>query len=614
MKTFTRRSLMLAGGKVALMSALVGRLYYLQVLQSNEFTMMAEENRISLRLLAPPRGRILDRFGAELATNRQNFRVVLIPEQTRDVGDTLQRLGQFVRIDEHDVERVLREVKRKRGFVPIPVVENLSWEEFASVNVRSPDLPGIQLEVGWTRDYPFGEMLAHTVGYVASVSERDLQEDNDSLLELPGYRIGKSGIEKTYDKLLRGKAGNSRVEVNAFGRVIREISRVDGQPGRDVVLSLDVALQEYAMHRLDGESAAVVVVDVHTGEVLSLASNPGFDPSAFNIGLSNKYWQSLIGNKLKPLTNKAVAGVYPPGSTFKMVVALAALESGAVGPGHTVYCPGHMQLGNHRFHCWKRGGHGTLDMASSLEQSCDVYFYDIAKRIGIERIAEMASRFGMGHELGIDLAGERSGLVPTKEWKQAVQGVAWQKGETLIAGIGQGFMLATPLQLAIMTARIASGLAVTPTLARRHDAPVAPSLGISHASLSVVREGMNRVINGKRGTARGARIKEEGWEMAGKTGTAQVRRISKAERARGVRKNEDKPWEERDHALFVAFAPVNEPRYAISVIVEHGGGGSAVAAPIARDILIEAQRLDPLGRPGRERFADLAADGGGSGG
>ncbi len=593
-KAFSRRAFLLGGGKLALMSTLVGRMYYLQVVEADQYAMLADENRINIRLLAPPRGRILDRFGNEVASNRQNYQVVLIPEQTNGVGQTLDKLATLVPVDEDDYTRVLRDVKRKRSFVPIPVVEHLSWDEFARVNANIPDLPGVQLEVGETRDYPFGENLAHIVGYVGAVSEKDLTDD--PLLELPGFRIGKSGVERIYDLDLRGKAGNSRVEVNAYGRVIRELTRKDGQPGNDLVLTIDVSLQEYVTKRLADESAAVTVMDIHTGDVLAMASTPAFDPNAFNVGLSHAYWKELNTNKKKPLISKTIAGQYPPGSTFKMIVALAAMEAGVAGPDYKVHCNGRHKVGNHTFHCWKRGGHGWVDMVQSIQKSCDVYFYDIARKTGINRIAAMAERFGLGAPTGIDLPNERAGLVPTKEWKQALRGSPWQQGDTVNIGIGQGYLLLTPLQMAVMAARIANGgFAVTPRLTRRIDEEVKPaeSMNLSTAAMKVVKRGMDNVVNHRRGTAYAARIKEEDMAMAGKTGSVQVRRISKAERRTRVRKNEEKPWEERDHAMFVAYAPLDAPRYAISVVVEHGGGGSKAAAPIARDVLIETQKRDP---------------------
>ncbi len=616
-RLFTRRSLIMAGGQAALMSVLAGRLYYLQVLQSDEYTMMANENRMNMRLLAPLRGRIVDRFGQEVASNRQNYRVVLIREQTKSVEETLDRLSDLVPVSNADRARVLKETKRKRGFVPIPVMENLSWDEFSRINVNSPELPGIQLDVGETRHYPYKNLFAHIVGYVGSVSERDLQNlEPDPLLELPGFKIGKNGIEKYYDLSLRGTAGTSRVEANAYGRVIRELNRQEGSAGDDLELTIDVELQKYAVERMGTESAAAVIIDIHTGDVLSMVSVPSFDPNSFTTGIGIEEWKGLQSNPKHPLSNKAIAGQYPPGSTFKMIVALAALEAGVISSDHKVFCNGSTKLGRHKFHCWKRGGHGKLNLRSAIEQSCDVYFYDIAKKVGVDKIAEMANRFGLGNKLDLDLFGEKSGLIPSTEWKQAVRGERWQGGDTFNVGIGQGYVLTTPLQLAVMTARLANGgKSVEPRLVKPRgstDTDENPDedrseiknedMGVSKAALRMVLGGMFDVVNGTKGTARASKIKTEGWEMAGKSGTAQVRRISKKERLSRVLKSNERPWEYRDHALFVAYAPFNNPRYAVSVIVEHGGSGSKVAAPIARDLLEEVLRLDPA----REKEADDA--------
>lgn len=614
-KVLTRRALMLGAGQLGLVGALAGRLYYLQVVQADRYRVLADDNRISIRLLPPPRGEIVDRLGVPLAINEKNYRVVIVREQSGNVPVTLERLGRIIDLPEREVRRVLRDMRRKRAFVPITVRENLSWEEVSRVEVSAPDLPGISIEVGLTRFYPYAEQAAHVLGYVAAVSESELT--GDPLLELPDFRIGKNGIEKVHDQHLRGKAGTSQVEVNALGRVIRELSREEGQPGRRIEITLDMELQRFAMNRLGEESGSAVIMDVHNGDVLALASTPGFNPNAFNRGLTPNEWEELISNERGPLTNKAIAGQYAPGSTFKMVVALAALETGVISPGQRVFCPGHLELGDTRFHCWKRPGHGHMDMHDAIKHSCDVYFYEVSKRLGIARIAAMAERLGLGKNLGFDLPGERPGLIPTREWKQARMGKPWHQGETLIAGIGQGYILTTPLQLAVMTARLVNGgVAVTPHLTRHLPGqgglqtvtlPGAlpgseggfPSLGIAQEHLRLVRTAMAAVTNDPNGgTAYRARIAEAGLEMGGKTGTAQVRRITMAERQTGVRKNEDLPWRHRDHALFVGYAPVNAPRYCCAVIVEHGGGGSAVAAPIARDLLIETQRRDPAqGRP-----------------
>jgi penicillin-binding protein 2 len=601
-KSFSRRVAFLGGGKVLLLSLLAGRMYQLQVIESDKYKTLADENRINLRLLPPPRGTIVDRYGRALAVNQENYRVTLVAEQVNDINTMLDTLSGIISLEDYERYRILREVRRRRGFVPVTVRENLDWRDVSRIEVNAPDLPGLSIEVGQSRQYPFAEDFAHVLGYVSAVSEKEAT--GDPLLELPGFKVGKNGVERVFDLDLRGKAGNTQVEVNAVGRVIRELSRQEGQPGADLRLTIDRDLQKLAADRLKEEkSASAVVMDIHNGDVLALSSVPGYDPNEFVTGLSTKTWRRLINDPYAPLTNKAISGLYAPGSTFKMVVALAALEARIVAPDHQVFCRGHTQLGNARFHCWKRHGHGWQDMYDAHQNSCDVYFYDIAKRIGIDRIAEMATRFGLGDKTGIDLPSEKGGVIPTRAWKKALIGTAWQQGETLISGIGQGLILTTPLQLAIMTARIANGgKAVVPRLIRpadtdgKEEEPVFKDLGISKRALDVVREGMNRVTNVQRGTAYRARISEEGMEMSGKTGTAQVRRISKAERDTRVLKNHERPWRERDHALFVGYAPSNNPRYAVSVVVEHGGGGSTVAAPIARDLLLATQRRDPANR------------------
>lgn len=600
-QTFTRRAALLAGVQGIAFVALAGRMYYLQVLKTDQYRMLAEENRVSMRLLAPLRGDVVDRFGRVLASNRQNYRAMLISEQTPDVEATLDRLSRIIEIDDFMRKRILRDIQRSPRFMPVSVAEGLSWEQFAQVNINEPDLAGILPDVGETRDYPHGEELAHILGYVASVSEKDLQEaqTDQPLLKLPGFRIGKEGIEKTFDKELRGVPGSSHVEVNAYGRVIRELAKDPGKPGSEVVLTLDMDVQKFAWDRLKGESASAVVLDVHSGDVISFVSAPAYDPNQFNMGLSNAQWAALVENPYKPLINKALAGMYPPGSTFKMVVAMAAVEAG-VDPGHRVVCPGHYSLGSHDFHCWKKGGHGAVNMHEAIKHSCDVFFYDTARRIGIEAVADMARRFGLGAIYDFEVPGEKPGLVPTPAWKRAVKGEVWHQGETVIAGIGQGYLLATPLQLAVMTARIANGgFAVTPRLTRAIGGQLLPvkqpePIGVSERAIAIAQGGMNAVSNEIGGTAYRSRIPDPGMELAGKTGTAQVRRISRAERLTGVLKNEALEWRQRDHALFVCFAPVHAPRYALSVVIEHGGSGSGAAAPVARDIMREVLVRNPV--------------------
>lgn len=604
-RTFSRRAVFLFGGKFVLMSGLIGRMYYLQVIEGDRYKTLADENRISLKLLAPPRGRIVDRFGRPLAVNQQNYRILLVPENVPDLQRTFAALSSIVPISDGEKKKIKREIKRRRRFLPIVIRENLTWPQVARIEANSPELPGLVIDIGESRFYPDGQAAAAVIGYVSGVSETDFT--GDPLLELPGFRIGKAGMEKVHDLALRGKGGTSQVEVNAVGREIRELERAEGRSGSEAWLTIDRELQNFVSRRLGDESASAVVMDVHTGEVLSLVSKPSFDPNAFNRGLSRAEWNKLISNPRTPLNNKAIAGQYAPGSTFKMIVALAALEKGVVSPRRRFFCNGEMELGNATFHCWKKNGHGAMDMVSAIAQSCDVYFYEIARKTGIDRIASMARRFGMGQYLDAGLPGEKRGLIPTRAWKKKAKGTSWQQGETVLAGIGQGFILTTPLQLAVMMSRLVNGgRAVRPSLTRQiisHSEDVSQisvssdfqKIGLHPTHLNVVARAMTAVTNSPTGTAFRARIKDGNRAMGGKTGTVQVRRISKAERETGVLKNEDLEWHERDHAVFVGFAPVETPRYAVSVVVEHGGSGSSSAAPIARDILLEAQRRDPSG-------------------
>ncbi|HZH28183.1 MAG TPA: penicillin-binding protein 2 [Azospirillaceae bacterium] len=594
-RLFTRRALVLGGMKLGILGGLAARLYYLQVVESEHYTMLAEDNRIALRLIAPSRGLITDSVGEPLAVNDQNFRVVITAEQAKDAPRVLRTLADLIGLSEAEIARVLRDIRRRRRFVPVNVKENLTWEQVAAVEVNAPELPGVSIDVGEVRRYPLGPATAHVLGYVGAVAESELT--GDPVLALPGFKIGKGGVERLHDLALRGTAGTSHLEVNAVGRVIRELRREEGRSGREIRLTLDAGLQRFTQERLAQEtSAAAVVMDVHTGGIYAFCSSPSFDPNDFTGGISAERWLELTTDPTKPMVNKVSGGEFAPGSTFKMIVGLAALEAGLIHPRATIGCPGHMVLGEHRFHCWKKGGHGALDMIGAIRESCDVYFYELARRMGVDRIHEMSLRFGLGQKTEIDLPGEKPGLIPSRQWKLGRFGVPWQGGESLVASIGQGYVLATPLQLAVMTARLVNGgFAVKPHLTKQiQDGPSEqtswPSVGVQRQHLDLMVQAMNAVVLDPRGTAHKARAMERGMEFGGKTGTSQVRRITMAERERGVRKNEELPWRERDHALFVGYGPVQAPRYAVSVLVEHGGGGSTVAAPIARDILIEAQK------------------------
>ena len=600
--TFTRRAVGMGGGIAAVFAVLAGRLYQLQIRDGKDYLVDAEANRVSQRLLAPPRGRIVDRFGVELANNRRNYRVLLVSEQaTEGVEQALEQIGKVIHLTDQHKKKVLRDIAANKKFVPVPVAENLSWEDFSRVNLHLPYLPGVQPDIGETRDYPFGKELVHVLGYVASVSPEEKAADTDPLFGLPGYRTGKRGIEKEYDKQVRGIAGASRVEVNAYGRIIRELGKEPGQPGEDIYLTLDRQVQEFVAGKLGEESAACVVMDVHTGDVIALSSTPGFDPNWFNDGLSGAQWRELTNNDHKPLLNKVMGSAYPPGSTFKPAVAMAAVEAGIATPDYRVHCSGAYYFGGRAFHCWRKGGHGSLDVQGALQHSCNVFFCETSRRLGIDKIEQMARKLGLGAPTGIELPGERGGLIPSREWKQKTYKWAWQQGDTLSVGIGQGYVTVTPLQLVQMMARIASGKTVSPRLVHSvggrlmlRDTPMA--LDVGEKALEVVRAGLDKVVNQPGGTAYPERITEPGFEMAGKTGTAQVRRFSKEERARGLIKNANLEWKMRDHALFAGYAPVVNPRYAIVNIIEHGAIGHPHVV-MARDILHFCQQRDPARLP-----------------
>lgn len=592
--SISRRGLVLIGAQLGFGGLLAWRMRQLQVVEADRYRLLAEENRINLELIATARAQLFDRNGEPLAVNIKNYRVLMIREQAGDADVMLDKLSRIIEISPEKRERILKDIRNKSAFVPVGVAEHLDWQDFAEINANAPALPGIQPEVGLTRLYPHGRETAHVVGYVGRVSQRDLDgfaargEEVDPVLRLPEFQIGKTGVERALEPNLRGKAGTRRVEVNARGRMIRELNRSEGSAGADLHLTLHLGMQKYCLDRLGTESAAAVLMDPRNGDLLAMASNPTFDPNPFILGITHKDFNALRDDDHRPLHNKWASGAYPPASTFKMVVALAALEAGVISSSTTHFCQGYLKLGRRKFHCWNRGGHGWLDLRRALERSCDVYFYEIAKQVGIEKIGQMARRLGMGERLDLPVASLNSGLIPDKAWKKRRYDADWLVGDTLNAGIGQGFVLSTPLQLALMTSRIATGRGVHPRLVRARGGvpdPIRPpaDMGINSEHLRQVRRGMFNVVNARRGTASASRISEKDYRMAGKTGTAQVKS--------GVVDNAKVPWKDRDHALFVGYAPHDKPRFAVAVVVEHGGGGSKVAAPIARDILMKAREL-----------------------
>ena len=588
-----KRSLIIFSLNIFLLFMLIGRLYYLQIYQGEKYALLADSNRMSRRLIAPPRGTINDRNGIELAVNIQNFQAMLIAEQCRQTDKLLQDLTPILNLSEDDIERIKKDIAHHRRFVPVKIKDNLSWEEVSTLMINSNNFPGLIIDEGLIRSYPFKQYTAHPLGYVGSVSEADLQKSDAPLLQVPGFKIGKAGFEKTYDEELRGKEGILTYEVNAYGRIMREMEKKEGKKGKDLDLTIDIRLQKAAYDAFGKESGAAVVLDVHTGEILAFVSVPSFDPNLFVDGISIKNWNALLNDEKTPMTDKAIAGQYSPGSTFKIVVALAALEAGVITTQTKSFCSGKMQLGNHLFHCWKHSGHGHLNVIDAIKNSCDIFFYETALKLGIDKIAEMSRRLGLGQTYDIGLENQKSGVIPDKKWKKERLKQPWQQGETVIAGIGQGYVLVTPLQLATMLARVVNGgYAINPTFIKKENAPEPKKINIKKENLKIVKQGMFEVVNGVGGTATRARLKLKGIQMGGKTGTTQVRRISLKERAQGIRRDEDLPWKYRNHAWFMAYAPHDNPKYVVAVIAEHGRSGSGVAAPIASKILEEAIKLD----------------------
>lgn len=586
-RKITRRGLLLGGSQIAFAGVLGLRMHHMQVDQADEFRLLAEENRINIHLIPPSRGRIFDREGRVIADNENTYRITMRREDAGDLEDTIGRLARLVQLDPEDVTRALDEMRHSPPFLQVTVADRVTWDEISRVAVNAPALPGVTPEVGLSRVYPQRDTFAHVVGYVGPVSERDLAryEDPEPVLRIPRFQIGKVGIESKYEEQLRGAAGAKRVEVNAVGRVMRELDRREGTAGGDLQLTVDSELQDYIKARLGPESASAVVMDVTNGDVLAIASSPSYDPNKFVRGISVPDYAGLRDNNHRPLASKTVQDAYPPGSTFKIVTALAGLAAGVIGPDETAYCPGHIEVGSRRFHCWKRSGHGHVNLETSLRDSCDVYYYELAMKVGIENIAAMGRRLGLGSAPDVPMSAVTSGLMPDKDWKRRERGAEWLIGDTVNASIGQGFVLTSPLQQAIMTARVATGREIVPRLVRSIGGVPVPlvggdDLGIDPQHLRWVRKGLISVVNSPRGTARRSRIAADDMRMAGKTGTSQV--------LNRVVRNQDVPWEERDHALFVCYAPLDAPRIAVSVVVEHGGGGSAVAAPVARDIILQA--------------------------
>ena len=626
-KTISKRFFLLSIFKSFVVGAIGWRFFDLQMIENRKYEKLSDDNQFNFHMIAPERGRILDRKMRLLAGNMDGFSLVLKWNKDIDVDNVVNKILNVININQKDLIKFYNEIKSNTKGLPkdILITKNLSQKDVSKLAVRSIEFPEIIFSMTKKRVYPQGIFAGHITGYIGPYSNKDSPSKinfNTSLLE-----VGKTGLEKSFDIDLRGKFGRKRNEVTSKGHIIASQIYENTISGNDIQISLDMGLQAFAIERfergnntlvsrqdknikkqierayninyvnkdyiykdkknriVDPQSGSLLVMDIENGEILCSVSSPGYDPNIFSDDLEIEVWNNLKNNSRAPLLNRSMSGVYPPGSTIKMAVALAALESGIINYDTKFYCNGSKELGSSTFHCWAKDGHGKLNLIEAIEQSCDVYFYELGLKIGIDKIAIMMKKLGLGQYYDIEIDDKSKGVVPNKEWKLKRDGLQWSLGETLNASIGQGYLLTTPLQLVTMISRIANGkFSVTPTLMLNKNKNRFKPLKINPQHLNFIMKSMERVVNGNNGTARNYQIGSKEIEMAGKTGTVQVVRISEAEREKGLIKNEDRPWKKRDHALFVGYAPVLKPKYAISIVVEHGGSGSSVAAPIARDV------------------------------
>ena len=572
---FDRRSFFVSAGMGGLGVLLAARMSYIAIAEGEKYRTESESNRVNLTLIPPRRGWILDRNGAPLASNRADFRVDVIPERLKDADATVEQLGELFDLGPDRVADIKQEIEEARGFQPVEVASGLEYEQFAAVSVRLPDMQGVVPQRGFSRFYPTGPAVGHLIGYVGPASAEEYENDRNPLLITPGYKIGKDGLEKQFEQTIRGVPGARRVEVTASGRIVRDLETREDVQGDPIRLTIDGPLQDYAARRIGLESGSVVVMDCESGDLLCMASMPSFDPNSFSDGIGSVEYKMLREDERVPLRNKVLKGLYPPGSTVKPMVSMAFLKEG-LDPEETVFCGGGLRVGNRVFRCWKRGGHGTVNMAKGIYQSCDVYYYHFAQRIGMDPIAAMARRTGMGQEFPLPVTSQFYGTVPDPEWKLNKYDRAWQPFDTVNATIGQGYMLASPLQLAVMASRIATGAHVMPRLTLDTKPKGFDQIDFPSEHVEYVRQAMSDVVNGP-GTAGRGRLPLNDILMAGKTGTAQVVGLNLSDGKSG-------PWKYRDHGLFIFFAPFDKPKYAGAVVIEHGGGSGA-AYPIARDVM-----------------------------
>ena len=578
---YNRRTFILFLLKLSLFSALGWRLYDIQIKNSSKYKTLSKKNQIDLEIIFPIRGKILDRNKNIIATNEKVFDLYLIPENTKSINNTLNTLSKFIEIDFEKRRKIIDLSSKVKKFEKIKIFENITWSVLEKVESNKYSLQGIFIAEDYLRIYPYKEIFSHLLGYISKPNQKELSLPFIS--KMPNLDIGKEGLEKSYNLNLVGKPGQREIEVNSNGRIIREISKIDSIKGGEISLSIDLRLQEYAYNLLKSYKAGSInIINIKTGEILCMTSTPTYDPNKIIKKPNRLYWESILANSLSPLTNRSIQGLYAPGSTFKMIVAIAALKNGIINSNTTHTCAGKIEFGNRLYHCWKTNGHGKMNVTDAIKQSCDVFFYEISKKVGINKIAEVALEFGLGQIYDISMSNQKKGIVPNKAWKKNRTGEKWYPGETLISAIGQGFVLANPLQLAVMTSIIASnGKMVKPSILKNQRSNFKTNTKYSN-EIKIIKEAMYKVVNENKGTAFKSRL--EDLKFAGKTGTSQVRRISLSERESEDFRKKEQEWKNRDHALFVGYMPFDNPKYAISVVIEHGGSGASTAAPIAKKI------------------------------
>tara|TARA_B100001778_G_scaffold74882_1_gene60117 strand:+ start:485 stop:2356 length:1872 start_codon:yes stop_codon:yes gene_type:complete len=591
LNSINRRMFIIAAAKILIFGGIISRMFFLQVKQNDKYLTLSDKNRIREWKLAPVRGEFKDYFGNTIAGNFEAYELHIVPEEVEDFRYTIYRIKDLLNLSDNQFKKIVKKKNEIKPWETLVISNNLSWEDFSKVNNHLYDLNGVKPVISISREYPYKEYYTHVLGYVSKANENDISS-NEIIKEkfVPELKIGKIGLEKTFENKLIGSNSIERYEVNAFGRRINQLAFQKGNKGETIQLTIDTKIQEFINQLLLDKAGSICVMDIYTGAIIAMHSSPSFDPNSFVFGINQEDWQLIRNNPMKPLVNKSIAGNYSPGSTIKPLVALSALENGIINTKFTVKCEGKKEMYGQTYHCWKKEGHGFVSLKNAMKQSCDSYFYEIARKLGVDRLSETAKKFGFGKEVFNGLfENEKRGLVPNTEWKKNALGRNWLLGETIITGIGQGYIQTTPIQLCLMAAQIGNGgYKIYPKLVLNNQEDLEYNdkympLYKNDKNIKIIQEAMFSSTNEIMGTSYRSRIEDPKYQFAGKTGTAQVKRITAKERELDLKTSEI-PYEQRDHALYVAFGPYKNPRYALSIVIEHGGSGGSVAAPLAKKL------------------------------